>query len=270
MAKEASQDGGSGNFTAISVADLFQVGGVIFSTISAFVFAATARARIVTILIAFAAVLLSGALYLLIFKHEKWRSPRVVIQVLLAIAMAIAATVYANQPTQSTGTYAAPDGGTITEYIPASSNSAPVPSIQKIGYVLRPSSSVLTNTQDKVDLDTGCPGWGDMYPHIGPSRCGNLADLVIDPDSLHDANGQPDIVITPPGTIGAYSSCRSFLAATPDNAVNSIQAASLHAGEVLCVKTDTGSTAVVRLENVATNGAGQLTSITIDFQVWTE
>lgn len=269
MAKKASRDNDSDHFTAISLADLIQVGGVILGVFTAFVFATTARARLVTILIACAATLLCGTLYLLLVKRAGWHSLRIIIQILLSVIMVIVAAAYANQPARATGNADPPDGGTVTEYLPTAPSGTPVPSMQKSGYVLRPSSSVLTNDQDKVDLDTGCPGWGDMYPHIGPSRCGGLADLIIDPDSLHNANGQPDIVSLPPGVTDTYSSCRTLLAATPNNAVNSIQAAGLHDGEVLCVRTDTGSTAVVHLEQVATDEMGQLTSVTIDFQVWT-
>lgn len=267
MAGESSRDSDSHHFTAMSLPDLIQVGGVILGGLSAFVFADTARARLATILITCAASVLCGTLYFLFVRRARWRSIRILTQVLLSLIMVAAAAAYANPPAQATGNSDSPDGGTGTEYVPSTAGY-PAPSVQKAGYVLRPSSDPFTNDQDKVDLDTGCPGWGDMHPHIGPSRCGDLADLVLDLDSLHTADGRPSIISLPPSESGTYSSCRALLAATPNNGVNSVQASGLQAGRVLCVRTDIGNTAVVRLVKVATDSMGQLASVTLDFQVW--
>lgn len=263
MAKE-TRDGDSHHFTAISLADLIQVGGVILGILIGLVSATTDRARFVMTLIICATVLLCGAFYLLFVKRAEWRSRRVVLQVLLSVIMVAVAATYSNSPAQASGN-ANSVGGVAAGGTPVSA-----PSIQKRGYVLQPSSDPFTNTQDKIDLDTGCPGWGDMYPHIGPSRCGGLADLIVEQNKLHDANGQPNIIVMPPGVAGTYLSCRALLEATPKNGVNSIQVSSLRDGEMLCVRTDIGNTAVVRLDKVTTNGAGQLTALTIDFEVWTE
>lgn len=269
MAKKTSRDGDSHHFTTISLADLIQVGGVILGILSAFVFAATARARLVTILIVCATVLLCGVLYLLFVKHAGWRSLRLSMQILLSVILVAAAAVYANSPAQATGSADSPGGGMSPGYPSAGPGGTPVPSIEKNGYVLKPSSFIDTNEQDKVDLDTGCPGWGAMHPHIGPSRCGELADLIIDPDSLHNADGPPSIIGLLPGTSGTYSSCHALLTATPSTSVSSIQASSLRDGEVLCVMTDLQHIAVVHFDKVIKDNVGQLTSVTIDFQVWT-
>src|SRR5438067_8743228 len=103
VAKEASRDGDSHHFTAISLADLIQVGGVILGILSAFVFAATARARLVTTLIVCATVLLCGALYLLFVRRAGWRSLRISLQILLSVIMVSFAAAYANSPAQATG-----------------------------------------------------------------------------------------------------------------------------------------------------------------------
>jgi hypothetical protein len=268
VAKEGSPDSDSHHFNAMSLPDLIQVGGVILGILSGFVFANTARARLATILITCAASLLCGTLYFLAVRRARWRSPRILLQVALSLTMIAVAAIYANPPAQATGNADSPGDGTVAGNVPSVAGP-PAPAIEKAGYVLRPSFEPLTNDQDKVDLDTGCPGWGDMHPHIGPSRCGDLADLVLDPDSLHTANGRPNIMSIPPGASGAYSSCRALLGAAPTNSVNSIQASSLQNGETLCVRTDIGNIAAVRLVKVVTDSMGQLASVTLDFQVWT-
>ncbi|MBO0821012.1 MAG: hypothetical protein J2P26_09210, partial [Nocardiopsaceae bacterium] len=221
-------------------------------------------------------------------RRAGWRSIRVAGQVLLSVAMIIVAACWPNPPApaaKSAGSSGpgSPVGHTAPAHTPAAPSDTPAPAspvpaspaaatpaIQKTGYVLRPSSFFDTNTQDKVDLDTGCPGWGDMHPHVGPSRCGGLADLVVEDDSLHTADSRPDIVALPPGATANESSCRSLLSATPNDAVYSIPATSLRNREVLCVRTDIGNTAVVHIRKVVTDGAGQLAAVTIDFKMWTE
>ncbi len=254
--KEMPPDEESRHSTTITLSELIQVAGVILGSLSGFVFADTARARIVTALITCATVLACGVIYSLAVKKVEWRSPRIALSTLASVIIVVGAASYAHYPARATGSLGPSGGGT------------PVPFIQKTGYVLRPSSSPFTNDEDKVDLDTGCPGWGDIYPHLGPFRCGHLADLIIDPDSLHTADGQPNIIAVPQGIIGAYSSCRALLTATPNSGVNSIQSSSLWGGEVLCVKTNIGNTALVHLDKVTTDDTGQVTSVTIDFQVW--
>jgi hypothetical protein len=281
VTKKASRDGDSHHFTVITLADLIQVGGVILGILSTFVFAATARARIVTTLVVCATILLCGVFYLRFAKRVEWRSLRISLQVLLSVIMVAVAAVYVNSPAQATGpsgspaqptegadSPGSPGNGIDPGNLPVAAGSTPVPLIQKTGYVLRPSSFVDTNDQDKVDFDTGCPGWGEMYPHIGPPRCGGLADLIIDPDSLHTAGDRPDIIVLPPGVTGTYSSCRDLLTATPSTGVNSIPASNLHDGDRFCVETDYGHTAIVHIDNIAKDDNGQVTSVTIDFQVW--
>lgn len=200
------------------------------------------------------------------------------VQIVAFVVLAIIAAALPAPSAPATKNTALPGGSAAPTYAPAAPSETPAPStptetapaIQKTGYVLRPSSSVLTDNQDKVDLDTGCPGWGDMHPHVGPSRCGELADLVVEADSLHTADSRPDIIALSSGATGTEQSCRSRLAATPNDAVYSIPAASLRNGEVLCVRTDIGNTAVVRLDKVVTDSLGQIAAVTIDFQVWTE
>lgn len=124
--KEASPDEESHHFTAITFGELIQVAGVILGSLSGFVFAATARARIVTILITCATVLVCGALYYLGVKRVGWRSPRITLSILVSVIIVIGAASFAHSPAHATGS------------VGPSSEGTPVPFIQKMGYVLRP------------------------------------------------------------------------------------------------------------------------------------
>jgi hypothetical protein len=246
------------------VSDLVQVGGVFSSFILALVLADTARIRIAILLAGCAAVVLMRVIYLLSSKRPRGRRLhlRVGAQAALAIAMiAIAAVLASSAASTATETNAPVPTG--------AADGTPPPLMDKENYVLRPSSSVDTNDKDKVDLDTGCPGWGEMFPHIGPRRCGGLADLVVEPDAIHTADDQPAIVVLPPGVEGTYLSCHSRLTSEPNASVSSLPASGLKDGEAMCIRTDQGNTALVQLDKVPKDDLGQLTSVTIEFKLWT-
>jgi hypothetical protein len=68
-----------------------------------------------------------------------------------------------------TGVPATSDGSKATSDVPPvvppqtpDTSSGPHLIVDKTGYVLRLSSFIDTNDEDKVDVDTGCPGWGGM------------------------------------------------------------------------------------------------------------
>lgn len=142
------------------------------------------------------------------------------------------------------------------------------PFIDKMGYVLRRSSSIATNDQDKVDLDTGCPGWGGMHPHLGPSRCGETADLILDQEGIHPADDRPRFIEISHDSPGGYAECRSALAAKPSRSVSQLEATTLRSGERFCVQTDLDHTALVTVDDVSTDAFHQLEQLTIDFFVW--
>lgn len=136
------------------------------------------------------------------------------------------------------------------------------------GYVLRRSSFLDTNDQDKVDVDTGCPGWGGMSPRVGPSRCGELADIILDQEGIHTAEGRPRLVSLLPGQVGGYQSCQVALAARPSPAVAEIGVRRLQTQREFCVRTDLGNLAAVVTEELVVDGSGQLESMTISFRTW--
>jgi hypothetical protein len=144
----------------------------------------------------------------------------------------------------------------------------PPPIVDKTGYLLRRSSFIDTNDEDKVDVDTGCPGWGGMRPRIGPSRCGELADVILDEEGLHTAEGRPRLVYLPPGRDSGYESCRVALAQRPDPGVVEVGVGELAAGGDLCIETDLGNLAAVRIDELSLDAAGGLESMTISFRVW--
>ncbi|MGW5054582.1 hypothetical protein [Actinokineospora sp. NPDC004072] len=116
---------------------------------------------------------------------------------------------------------------------------------------LVPSSDPTTNNTDKVDLDTGCPGWGPTRIRVGPSRCGELADLILEDDKIHTPGYAP--LISRPAGAG----CDDRTAA----AVAAVAVTDLRPGAVLCVRTDKGNTADVRVDEVGP-------AVVISFQTW--
>jgi hypothetical protein len=107
-----------------------------------------------------------------------------------------------------------------------------------------------------------------MFPHVGPRRCGDLADLIVEPDTIHTADGDPAIAVLPSGVAGSYSSCHSRLSGEASSSVSSLQVSNLEEGEALCVRTDRGNIALVRLDKIQEDNVGQLASVTIEFKVW--
>jgi hypothetical protein len=144
----------------------------------------------------------------------------------------------------------------------------PAPTIVERGYVLRVSTFVDTNDEDKIDLDTACPGWGSMHPRIGPSRCGDLADIVLDENGVHTADGRPRFVVFPAGTPEDYQTCKNAFGAQPNQAVNQIGARDLGAGDQVCVQTDLAAIGAVHIDHVTRDGPGDLREIKISFTVW--
>lgn len=135
------------------------------------------------------------------------------------------------------------------------------------GYLLRRSSFIDTNDEDKVDVDTGCPGWGGMSPRLGPSRCGELADIILDQEGVHTAEGRPWLVSLPPGQPAGYQSCQLALA-HPGLAVAEIGVRQLRTQPEFCVRTDLGNLAAVVTEALTLDGSGQLESMSISFRAW--
>jgi hypothetical protein len=134
---------------------------------------------------------------------------------------------------------------------------------------LVPSSNVATNDRDKIDLDSGCPGWGGMSPKVGPSRCGALADLIVDDDGVHNSNGRPSIVVLPSGSSSGYAACARAFDQEPSPMVSQVELGQIETGLELCVLTDEQEVSRVQLVDVQRGLSGGLTSIKVTYIVWT-
>lgn len=192
--------------------------------------------------------------------HPAWQGVAALVALAgLVLALFLALDPFEAGSADGAGEAPPPQPGTAEE---------PRPIVDKTGYLLRRSSFVDTNDQDKVDVDTGCPGWGGMHPRIGPSRCGELADVILDEEGLHTAEGRPSLVYLPPGRDGGYESCRAAFEKRPDPSVIEVGVGELEAGGGLCIETDQGNLAAVRIDEISVDGTGQLESMMISFRVW--
>jgi hypothetical protein len=133
---------------------------------------------------------------------------------------------------------------------------------EKSGYQLVPSSNPLSNHEDKVDLDTGCPGWGPTSVRVGRNRCGDVADLIIEAAELHSPNYTPTLALLGGATAATYETCRDSISSGLGT-LGSIPLGDLAIGAELCVATDKGNVAAVRVDSVDPAGG-----IIISFQVW--
>lgn len=137
---------------------------------------------------------------------------------------------------------------------------------ERRGCVLRPSTSVFKNHLDKIDLDTGEPGRGGTGVLIGYAREGRLADIIVNPRRISSAKGGAAYAKAGHGREAGYEECRSALG---NEAARStvIAPRDLRKGDQLCVGTDEGRIAVVR---VLETPAGPSPRLEISFRVWDE
>ncbi|HEX5493984.1 MAG TPA: hypothetical protein VFX70_05335 [Mycobacteriales bacterium] len=233
---------------------LVGLAAVTFTVIWAFVSSTTWNHKIAVVLSAVA-----GGLVLIMLgkqisqpRPEKWWYVRCGAGALLLIGAAV--FVYSYVPSPSSR--------------PTARNSARKPVIVKKDYVLRPSQFFTTNDQDKVDIDSGCPGRGETKIQIGPERCGRLADLIVDSEGVHTADGGPHLLRLDRSVHGSYGVCRAALTGRPHRAVGNIDVDYLMVGDQLCVATDERDTGLVSVVALAKDSAGGLTSLTINFDVW--
>jgi hypothetical protein len=130
-------------------------------------------------------------------------------------------------------------------------------------YVLKESNVPLTSTNDKVDLDTGEPGYGSMPQGAwNPDRGGRLADLIVEHDEVHTACRTPQMYLMTQGDVDAgVKACRR--AVKSEVLSSSIRLAELAEGSVMCVRTDEGLVARVEIQYLKTTYPTTLTIRTI-------
>jgi hypothetical protein len=122
-------------------------------------------------------------------------------------------------------------------------------------YRLRPSSSIATNDQDKIDLDTGEPGWGDISIKVGPDRRGELADIVVEADQIHPGDKVARFLVLESSGSDRAACTRAF-ADSPGRATSSIARSKLTEGTRICVRTDKDNISLVTIVDTGTADGG--------------
>jgi hypothetical protein len=242
--------------------DVVEAFGVISTFIIALVTGDSLGGRVVVALSACAAVLVIFLCWQVVRKrqrNEPWLIRAVLHGAAVIVLMISAGFIHSAGPEAK-------------QSPPASAGQAPAtgiePFLEKDGYVLRRSSSIATNDQDKIDLDTGCPGWGGMHPRLGPSRCGELAELILDQEGIHTAENRPLLIELEQDSAANYESCIAALGAKPARNLSQIEVDSLQANDRICVETDLENIALVQINDVSTDTLGELERLTMSFVVW--
>ncbi len=134
---------------------------------------------------------------------------------------------------------------------------------RKAEYVLKESNVPLTSTNDKVDLDTGEPGYGSMPQGAwNPDRGGRLADLIVEHDEIHTACRTPQLYLMgQEDAVRGVKACRRTVKS--EALSSSIRLAELTEGSVICVRTDEGLVARIKIQFLKTIYPTTLTIDTI-------
>jgi hypothetical protein len=238
--------------------ELAQILGVIATVMAALLAADTRAARLIWALGLSASIVVLN-LVLRLAAHHPWnrRNLLVILIQILAVAVLIGIAIRLS-PTNPVTTPENTGRGQAGANLDLSKDS----------YVLRRSSFIDTNDQDKVDLDTACPGWGNQHPRLGPSRCGELADLILDEEGIHNANSRPNIIAPTPHSSLDINSCNATFSTDPAHLVSRVSTRDLAVGYTFCVKTDLDATALVEIDTIDTDSDGALQTLTISFKVW--
>jgi hypothetical protein len=253
-----------------------QVFGAVFTVLLAAVVSATLSGVVVAILTAAAAGCVCVMLYVAT-NHRPWTQVKQILVASLAASslalagVAVAVAVSGNQhPASGTAASSGPETGSApSEPQTAAPQSPPSttepqqrePIVAKTNYQLIPSSNPLTNDADKVDLDTGCPGWGPTSVQVGRDRCGEAADLILESTNLHTYEELPRLAVLDGGQEASWTTCHEVLEA--DNAtVGTVQLSVLRPGLELCVLTDKDNIAAVHVVSMSS------ADVVIGFEVW--
>jgi hypothetical protein len=246
---------GWGTFVGVCLLGVFTVIGVLADLIQLQSWLTGGGAPIVWVLAAF---LLIVAVVGVI--REKFRATVRTLGYSVVAAFSIVALVLSWLPAAKPSPSVAEPDSTVASHpsspAPRSSETEPVPSLTKTRYRLTPSSNPLTNDGDKVDLDTGCPGWGPTSVRVGRNRCGDLADLIVETSTLHAPNDKPRLSLV--SERASYTGCHDRV-----DGVGVIPLDGLRGGGELCVTTDKDNIAAVHVDPVGPDG-----SMVIDYQLW--
>jgi hypothetical protein len=95
-----------------------------------------------------------------------------------------------------------------------------------------------------------------------------VADVVVEESGIHTPDYRPRLSRLGSATPGDFAACRAALAAKPDRSVGQIDVSNLEAGDQLCVGTDLGNIALIRISGITKDSLGQLVTLTVAFVVW--
>jgi hypothetical protein len=156
---------------------------------------------------------------------------------------AVTVSVFTQPPSPSTSSAARACG------------SAPFPESGQLpptlSFTIKESNLPLTSANDKVDLDTGKPGRGPQtQTEISPDRDGRMADLIVERTEIHTGCLDPLMKHLTQQT-SDVATCRTVLAAAQPPFTSSISLADLSTGHSICMKTDEGLVALVRITRVS-------------------
>jgi hypothetical protein len=107
-----------------------------------------------------------------------------------------------------------------------------------------------------------------MHPRLGPSRCGEESDAIVDEEGIHTADGGPHLYRLAAATQASFDSCVAALSTEPDTGVNQLDVAHLEVDDQICVRTDKRNVALIEIDAVAKDTFGHLSTLTISFTVW--
>lgn len=134
--------------------------------------------------------------------------------------------------------------------------------VEDDSYRLVPSDFFSSNDEDKVDLDTGEPGYGSSSILVGEAREGGPAELILENDQVHTGHDAVDyaLVADPAPSHGA---CAEALA-DGANLTQGIDLDDLRVGSAFCVRTNDGNIARVQVRELSLDDV----EMTVAFRTW--
>jgi hypothetical protein len=124
---------------------------------------------------------------------------------------------------------------------------------------------------DKLDLDSGRPGYGGQT-QLGDylERCrteGGLAELILERSELHTPDNSRLYRVMRDGRASSYDDCQKSLA-DPSELRAKLSLRELAVGAGICVRTDEGNIAFMRIREIGTVEGGIESELVIDFVTW--
>lgn len=124
---------------------------------------------------------------------------------------------------------------------------------------------------DKLDLDSGQPGYGgqtQLGDYVKKCRTeGGLAELILERSELHTPDNSRLYRVLPDERVASYDDCQKVLASLPELRAR-LSLGELTVGTGICVRTDEGNVAFIRVHRVGTASGGTESEAVIGFVTW--